>query len=719
MDSPPSDRIVTTQEEVNRILRLRKKHRQPTSCYPCRQRKVKCDNHQPCLTCSKRGHPEICSYNPARKNIEDAGRAGLTRGFKPGNGPETSSQNASYHDNNAQFSGSPKVSNSFLNVSSRPSPNNMYSNNPEVIPTQNRDDARATRQSLQGGCNDYSYTGANSTASFVRFQARDANHPLAQEIEPVLGLRNTYERYPFMETESPEEQRQTLSRLLPDQKEVLRLFQFYRNLAFPFNPILVDIDGFESDLCIYLEDLATNKFGEHAAERPIAQIGLLLATLASGAQFSDMNHHDRMSSSQDFARRSFHCLRLANFLCRPSLDSVQALLVLGNVLQNNGQSDAAWTLLGSTVRLAQTLGIHTERGIRNLPENLRIKSRKLWFNVVWQDSLLCLCFDRPPAVAMHRRDNPIPTMDPSELSYTDAMYHICDIGLGTVVTRDSPQFDVNQSLQALLEIDDLRLHVKPHLQSKDNCKTFQQHFEYFAFRLHTSFLASVICRPAIRHVPSSQEQSKYTLLVERAKISLVNTAQAFLVFQSLSIVPLRTWSMIHSGLSSALLLGLWRETRDCPESRDLQRGIFKVFSSQEGEATETEILGDPNCAWLSKAHIRALLALRSVIHDEQVSPTVMSNNQPSQQNAASQSSNAVLEDETVRGDLHTRDSNTSLGEFMPGFPPSMDVTIGQNTLDFPVGVSPLSYFESIMQDFPYPSDGPLFAIGPQQGVGPL
>lgn len=49
-------------------------------------------------------------------------------------------------------------------------------------------------------------------------------------------------------------------------------------------------------------------------------------------------------------------------MLRPSLDAVQTLLILGNTLQNIGQSDGAWILLGTTVRLSQALGLHTENG---------------------------------------------------------------------------------------------------------------------------------------------------------------------------------------------------------------------------------------------------------------------------------------------------------------------------------------------------------------------
>lgn len=37
-----------------------------TACWPCRQRKVKCDNKQPCENCVKREHPQLCSYKPNR-----------------------------------------------------------------------------------------------------------------------------------------------------------------------------------------------------------------------------------------------------------------------------------------------------------------------------------------------------------------------------------------------------------------------------------------------------------------------------------------------------------------------------------------------------------------------------------------------------------------------------------------------------------------------------
>ena len=55
---------------------------------------------------------------------------------------------------------------------------------------------------------------------------------------------------------------------------------------------------------------------------------------------------------------SFECLRFTNFLSHATLESVQTLLVLGNVISNNMNAGTAWNLLGITVRLAQSLGLH-------------------------------------------------------------------------------------------------------------------------------------------------------------------------------------------------------------------------------------------------------------------------------------------------------------------------------------------------------------------------
>jgi len=49
-DTPQRDRD-RDREEVDEILRRKRKAREYKACYPCRQRKVKCDQAVPCKTC--------------------------------------------------------------------------------------------------------------------------------------------------------------------------------------------------------------------------------------------------------------------------------------------------------------------------------------------------------------------------------------------------------------------------------------------------------------------------------------------------------------------------------------------------------------------------------------------------------------------------------------------------------------------------------------------
>ena len=89
----------------------------------------------------------------------------------------------------------------------------------------------------------------------------------------------------------------------------LRFFHYYRVTAYPFNPILADMDRFESDMCTYLnahsagelrrEDKIVDRW---ASDKSIGHISLLLATLAAGAHYSDIDYPQRLELATDFGR---------------------------------------------------------------------------------------------------------------------------------------------------------------------------------------------------------------------------------------------------------------------------------------------------------------------------------------------------------------------------------------------------------------------------------
>ncbi|TVY25954.1 hypothetical protein LHYA1_G005870 [Lachnellula hyalina] len=96
---PPNDSLTSlTPDEANKIIHSHRKVRYAppseakssrtsagTACWPCRQRKVKCDNKHPCENCVKRDHASLCSYNPKQNATKQtASVAGNKRPRSPG-----------------------------------------------------------------------------------------------------------------------------------------------------------------------------------------------------------------------------------------------------------------------------------------------------------------------------------------------------------------------------------------------------------------------------------------------------------------------------------------------------------------------------------------------------------------------------------------------------------------------------------------------------------
>jgi hypothetical protein len=151
---------------------------------------------------------------------------------------------------------------------------------------------------------------------------------------------------------------------------------------------------------VYLEERAKNAKNSTKPTKPVSAswLAILFAVLAVGSQYHDSPYHIRTRDSQRYIQISFHFLRVGNFLLRPNLDSIQAMLMTGFVLLNDMKAEASWALLGLTTRLAQSLGLDRYQPYdgRESPD-FRKKDhlrRTLWWTIVWHDCLTSLSFDR-------------------------------------------------------------------------------------------------------------------------------------------------------------------------------------------------------------------------------------------------------------------------------------------------------------------------------------
>lgn len=230
--------------------------------------------------------------------------------------------------------------------------------------------------------------------------------------------------------------------------------------------------------------------------------------------------------------------------------------------------------------------------------------------IVWQDCFLSVCHGRPTSVSNIQvqklyRSN----IFSSFLSYTEVMRSMAYICFE--VTESNP--DAECSVRLLQSIDECSSHAQPYLQTRSSCKNLRELLEYLALQINTSFTICFLCRPAItKSAPISQTEA-HRLFVVRAKKELQNVLDRFLEFQALSIVPLRSWSMIHSALTSMLLLSIWEETRNDLKSQELQKSVLNVLLT----TSQRDASFDPNreSHWLSTRHVRALMNLLESIRN--------------------------------------------------------------------------------------------------------
>ncbi|KAL1900110.1 hypothetical protein Sste5346_002418 [Sporothrix stenoceras] len=200
--------------------------------------------------------------------------------------------------------------------------------------------------------------------------------------------------------------------------------------------------------------------------------------------------------------------------------------------------------------------------------------------------------------------------------YLEGMYHLCQF----IGNRLSPEQTANITYDKILEnckiVEDIREKMIPQLRSKEACRSAIDRLHYYAIRLHTSFVVSVCCRPALRRGESAHlDADQKGILADKCKINLTETVRMFLAMHQLSVIPTRSWAFTYHGLSSAVLLGILGETKTDLEVRGLQGDLIDALSAtaaKEKTSPPTHIHRTDRDIELSGPLSRALTALKNI-----------------------------------------------------------------------------------------------------------
>ncbi|KAL2177456.1 fungal-specific transcription factor domain-containing protein [Thermothelomyces heterothallicus CBS 202.75] len=592
-----------TPEEASRIIHSHRKVRYGTACWPCRQRKVKCDNKSPCENCVKREHPQLCSYKPNRSAT--TGKSVSTSSEHPTSGRKRS-RSPDRQESRSQSNEAREAIRAYV-----------------FIDPDNTETAR--------------YVGQNSIPALLREQTSVSEpqevNGIRQDMRSLLGLDNSAP-FPLMSSRHLDRLTLDISSELPSDREVMKLFRTYKEIPQPFWGFVIDIDDLESRLMVYLEERAKNARSSIKSTKPVSAswLAILFAVLAVGSQYHDSPYHVRTRDSQKYIQISFHFLRLGNFLLRPNLDSIQALLMTSFVLLNDMKAEASWALLGLTCRLAQSLGLHRAQPLdgRQTPDAARkeMARRKLWWTCLWHDTLTSLSFDRSPMTNIPCCPIPMsPTANTEGWAYLEAMFNLCQI----ISQRLNPDAIATATYEQILDncaaVENIRSKLSIQLRSKETCKSALDRLQHFAIRLHTSFMISVCCRPAlIRRDSNHLDATQRKFLADRCKANLTETVRMFLAMHQLSVIPTRSWAFTYHGLSSAVLLGILGETKADPEVRQLQGDLISALSAtaaKDQTSPQPHIRKSDLDIELSGPLSRALAALKNIYdHGSVVAPPI-------------------------------------------------------------------------------------------------
>ncbi|PIG80543.1 putative fungal specific transcription factor [Aspergillus arachidicola] len=284
-------------------------------------------------------------------------------------------------------------------------------------------------------------------------------------------------------------------------------------------------------------------------------LSLLFAALASGCQLSDLPLKERELTSWVYVSCSYQCLRMINYVSQPTVEVIQILLIISNVLSYNMNAGASYTLLGMTERMCMSLGLHVETP--GFSQNVTASRRRVWWAMAFQNSHFSLAYDRPSITMVSQPEIPYDRKSmPGHRSYFESLCRIISVVLemlrGLMLSHHS-HLRYHEIREYKQRIERILADTTPHLRYRERCVTLAEHIERTELRLHSSYYISVMCRVSLDPDAPLDDQRR-AVVREDCITNLMNTIEAFIELHSLHSHCSRSWVSLQRTIASAFLL---------------------------------------------------------------------------------------------------------------------------------------------------------------------
>ena len=309
---------------------------------------------------------------------------------------------------------------------------------------------------------------------------------------------------------------------------------------------------------------------------------------------------------------------MANFLTHPCLETIEASLIIGNVLSYNMNPGVAYIFLGMTLRMAFSIGLQINSN--HFTEAEKWTRRRIWWALAWQDSHFAVSYDRPTSSVLCIPDIPYGKYSsPGDRSYAESMFAI--IRLTQEIVRERllhpRSYMTWETIRKYTdEIANIVALGADHLRDRNKCYRTTQHLERLALKLHSSYIISELCRPALKESSSSSgdsanplnltpsqspggrrksshpNQSPHSPTLDSATraqlrrdcvVALEAAVNAYVELHSRSKFAARSWIGIQRAISAAFLLGTLPDTGSDQQRISLLRELEQVIAQRTTE----------------------------------------------------------------------------------------------------------------------------------------
>ncbi|KAK5191036.1 hypothetical protein LTR92_009248 [Exophiala xenobiotica] len=568
--------------QVNQILRRKRKARERRACYPCRQRKVKCNYETPCQRCIDRDHVDLCSYQQAAKGPTDAEQLPNPPVTSSSHGPHRAAPDwnqlwsklqtievflRDIKNEVASHINSPADSALSVRQGNSPSQGTREANT-TAVPAFPAKSGLVADGSVYLGCDS---VPAMALALGSGNDEEAMQNVVGNSVLPLFGLDNESATYPFTDlwglTDMPSRVKE-VCKLIPSDADCFQHLRHYRDNAHVLYPAVVNIDRFETEMPRFLVTRSSRRsqvdaYVDQSSEiygQTVHWLSLFFACLASGCQCSSLPRKERQLTAQVY---------------------------------------------GLTTRLAQTLGLHEPGEFSASPEEGRFRE-EIWWQIVWQDSLLSILFDRSPATSTIATTRPhhVSTHDLGKLSYINCMKRLCAAILDIVRDR-SASVSASQEVSLILKHRDRLIAIMgqaaPHLTNVSASTCMRDQLEHWNLSLHLSYVMFDLHRATLRN----QTDAALRHLRDACVDSLASTVHAYLGLQNVSSTTRTSWIATQRALSSALLLGIIKEHAKNQRVRTLLQDLLTVMTNLNSDTVPSEV---------PAPIARAIAALRRFLH---------------------------------------------------------------------------------------------------------